>query len=190
MAFSAERLLSIARLYWRSDKDDQPGLENSPETQRLHDRWERELEQMESWRALLRDLRAELPDFDVGDATATCDSCFRCAVYLKTDRQPPSVRWVAVGCVSILAPVYAVYGVRYDYGGGKRIGNEVFLEPLPPELRVPAEAIARKIEERFPVAVLPREIAETPVPLFVEPRAPPETTLFHALFTSQPERVP
>jgi hypothetical protein len=97
---------------------------------------------------------------------------------------------VVVGCVSILAPVYTVYGVRYEYSRGKRLRDEVFFEPLPAEMRGPAGVIARGIEATFGVSVLPRELAGTPVPLFVDPREPPDTTLFHALFISQPASVP
>jgi hypothetical protein len=57
-------------------------------------------------------------------------------------------------------------------------------------MRAPAGIIARRIVETFGAHALPREIAETAVPLFVDPQQPPNTTLFHALFTSQPERVP
>jgi hypothetical protein len=54
----------------------------------------------------------------------------------------------------------------------------------------PASVVARKIEATFGCSVVPREIAETPVPLFIEFKAPPETTLFHALFTSEPSSIP
>ncbi len=37
---------------------------------------------------------------------------------------------------------------------------------------------------------LPREVAETPVRLFVQWVEPPETTLFHALFSNEPDNVP
>jgi hypothetical protein len=59
-----------------------------------------------------------------------------------------------------------------------------------PEIRAPAEVIARKIEATFGYSVLPREVAETPVPLFVQWKQPPETTLFHALFTNEPGSLP
>jgi hypothetical protein len=53
-----------------------------------------------------------------------------------------------------------------------------------------ADVIARKLEETFGVEKLPRELARTPVPLFVKWVEPPETTLFHALFTNEPDNVP
>ncbi|WNG45335.1 hypothetical protein F0U60_15415 [Archangium minus] len=36
---------------------------------------------------------------------------------------------------------------------------------------------------------LPREIAETRIPLIVDLLEPPDTTLFHALFATDPENV-
>jgi hypothetical protein len=63
-------------------------------------------------------------------------------------------------------------------------------DPLRPETRAPADIIARRIEATFGANMLPREMARTPVPLYVQWKEPPETTLFHALFTSQPESLP
>jgi hypothetical protein len=197
MPISSEHLLSVVRNYWRSDHEFDDKLENSPETKRLQRVWEQELKKMEQWRVLLRDLGAALPHFNIGNATATCDASFRCSVYpnresvyTNQENEPQSRRWAVVGCVSILAPVYTVYGVQYDYKGKERIAERVFFDPLPPEMQAPAEIVARKIEAMFGVEALPREIAETRIPLIVEPQEPPATTLFHALFTSQPERVP
>jgi len=187
---SAEELLSVARNYWRADKEFDFRPENSPEAERFLDLWEQELRKMDQWRAFLRELGGALPDFKIGNVTSTCDSCFRCAVYPRVEDESNSRRWVVVGCVSILAPVYAVYGVQYSYRGRERIAERVFLDSLPSEMQAPADVVARKLEATFGVASLPRELAETPVPLIVEPWEPPDTTLFHALFTARPESVP
>lgn len=197
MPISAEHLLSIARNYWRSDHAFDGRLERSPELERLQDLWEQKLEKIDEWWVLHDKLRAALPHLKIGDATATVDACFRCLVYGEQalvsenpEDEPWWRRWAVVGCVSILAPVYTVYGAQYDHRGSERIASRVFFEPLPPEMRVPAQVVASKLEELFGVEALPREIAETRIPLIVDPREPPETTLFHALFTSQPERLP
>ncbi|WNG50588.1 hypothetical protein F0U60_45540 [Archangium minus] len=190
MPFSAAELLSIARNYWRPDRDFDFRPENSPEAERFLELWEKELAKMDQWRAFLRELGGALPAFTIGNATATCDACFRCSVYPATENKPQQRRWVVVGCVSILAPVYTVYGVQYEYTGTERTRDKVFLEPLPPEMQAPADIIARSIEATFGVEKLSRELSEMPVPLIVEPHEPPNTTLFHALFISRPERVP
>jgi hypothetical protein len=190
MKLTVDQFLSIARNYWPSDLESSLRPERSPEVARLHDLWNKELKGMGRWAEFVRALNEDLPEFTVGNITATFDACLRCGAYPKTNRAPAASGWVVVGCVSILAPVYAIYGMQYEYNGKQRFGEEVFFEPLPARMRAPADLIARKLEATFGVSALPRELAETPVPLFVDSREPPHTTLFHALFSSQPESVP
>jgi hypothetical protein len=190
MALMVEQLLSIARNYWPSDLESSLRPEKSPEVARLHDLWSQQLKNMGQWAEFVRALNEALPDFTVGNITATFDACLRCGAYPKTNRAPAPSGWVVVGCVSILAPVYIIYGMQYEYSGAKRFGEEVFFEPLPARMRAAADTIARKLEATFGARALPRELAETTVPLFVDSRKPPHTTLFHALFSSQPESVP
>ena len=190
MTLSVEELSSIARRYWRPDRAFDFSPENSPEAERFLDLWEQELKRMDQWRALLREWGAALPDFSIGNATATCDACFRGVVYPKTEGGPRTHDWRVVGCVSILAPVYVVYGVRYGQRDDERTQGRALFDALPPEMQAPADIVASKIEVAFGFAALPRDIAETPIPLVVERKEPPQTTLFHALFTSVPERVP
>jgi hypothetical protein len=190
MELSAERLLEVARSYWRSDKDHYLRQEKSPETERLQALWEHELERVAPWKAFLDDLQQELPEFSIGSVVSTCDAGLRCIAYPVRGSPLPPFDWVVVGCISILAPVYIVYGVGYERVGGARCNPKLHFEPLPLDMRVPAEVIARKIETTFSVSALPREIAETPIPLFVEWKEPPATTLFHALFTSEPDNLP
>lgn len=196
MSISAEELLSVVRKYWRSDHEYDGKLENSPEIERFHAAWKQALKKLDQWRVLMDELRTALPQFGIGHSTATSTSCFRCIVF--TDRQPVEAshedglrerRWSVVGCLSILAPVYTVYGLHYDYKGKDVIARKVFFEPLPPEMQAPAEVVARKIEAMFGAEALPREIAETRIPLIVDHLEPPDTTLFHALFASDPDNV-
>jgi hypothetical protein len=188
MAFSTDQLLDIARQYWPSDLESYLGPAPSPEDKRLQARWKQELAKMEHWRAFIRALRGELPGFTLGNATCPFDACFRCSAYWDVDPSP-QLDWAVIGCVSILAPVYTVYGVRYELKGKQRLSSEVFLDSLPDEMKEPANVIARKIEETFGASAFPREWNRIPVPLFVDPQQPPNTTLFHALFTGQPDSV-
>ncbi len=191
MNLSTEQLISIARTYWRPDQDYLLRQEKSPEDRRRDARWAEELKRIDRWHAFLREVRQALPSFTIGDGTATPDVCFRCVVYPFRGRPPPPYSWIVVGCVSILAPLYIVYSVRYGHVGNRtRLNPRVDFEPFPPEMEPVADVIARKIEETFGVSKLPRDIAETPVPLFVKWVEPPETTLFHALFTNEPDNVP
>ncbi|PTL81793.1 hypothetical protein [Vitiosangium sp. GDMCC 1.1324] len=161
---------------------------SAPEHIRRCELWDQKLKKLDQWWAFLDELEKELPGFTIGDGTATANTSFRCSAYPPSDnpRMPP---WVVVGCVSILAPVYTIYGVQHEYSGKKHIGYKVFLDALPPEMRPPAEVIARKLEAIFEVRALPHEIAQTPIPLIVDWKEPPNTTLFHALFTSEPQSI-
>ncbi|WP_257457923.1 hypothetical protein [Archangium lipolyticum] len=183
-------MLALVRNYYRADKDFDFRPENSPEAELFLTRWVQERKKMDQWDAFVDALRAELPGLKVGNFTSTCDASFRCAVYPKVQKPPQPVIWCVVGCVSILAPVYAIYGLQLGYRGKQRIEERVFLDSLPPEMQAPAEVVARKLERTFAVTALPRELARTPVPLIVEPKEPPHTTLFDALFISRPESVP
>ena len=186
MRTSREDLLSIVRNYWRADKtyDYTPG--RPPERISLDARWKGELAKLDEWFAFLDELRRELPEFRVGDATAPPDGAFRCMAFTN----PSSLYFKVVGCKSILAPVYTMYGVHYEKVGRQRRTVRVSFEPLPEEMRHPAEVIARKLETTFGVEALPRELADTPIPLIVDSVEPPRTTLFHALFTSEPDSLP
>ena len=185
---SPEQLLAIARKYWRADKIYHFRTDSSPENTRLCDLWDEKLKKLDQWWAFLEELEKELPGFTIGDGTATANTSFRCSAY--PPRHPPPLRpWVVVGCVSILAPIYTVYGVQFEYSGKKHSGYKVFLDVLPPEMRHPAEVIARRLEATFEVRALPHELAQTPIPLIVGWKEPPHTTLFHALFTSEPQSI-
>ncbi|AKI98667.1 hypothetical protein ATI61_10664 [Archangium gephyra] len=168
MTPTPEQLLSIAREYWRPDRYQHLTQEPSPEAHKLEARWREALQKVDRWHAFLTDLKQVLPDFTIGDGTATPDACFRCVAYPVKGRPLPPFDWVVVGCISILAPVYMVYGVEFEQAGKARLGSRVSFEPLPPQMRSPADIFARKIEETFGVSALPREVAEIPVPLVVE----------------------
>jgi hypothetical protein len=188
-------LIALVRNYYRADRDfdirrENNRLENSPEWARFQTRWEQEFEKMDQWDAFVDDVGAAFPRFMVSNITSTCDASFRCAVYSRAVNEPPPSRWVVVGCVSILAPVYAVYGVQFRIQDKRRITDQLFLEALPPEMQAPAEVIASKLEATFGVTALPHELARTPIPLIVEFKEPPHSTLFDALFISQPDSVP
>ncbi|WP_309894355.1 hypothetical protein [Archangium sp.] len=189
MLLTAEKLLAIARHYWPEDMETYLRPEKSPAFARRHAVWERELGKMDRWNAWVDGLRQELPDWLVGNVTAPGDGSFRCAAYSREGRTPPDLEWIVIGCLSVLAPVYTVYGMRCECRGRRRIRKTVFFDALPPDIQGPAELMARRLQESFDVQALPREIANTRVPLIVDPVMPPDTTLFHALFVSEPERV-
>lgn len=190
MPLSAESLLMVARSYWPSTRDAYLKQEVSPELERLQSHWERELPRLDRWWALLDELEKALPGFKLGDATATRDACFRCVASPRETSKHPASQWVAVGCLSILAPVSFVYGVHLEYRGTERVSQKASFGPLPPETGRVADILTRQLESTFGATTLSRELAQMRVPLFVEFKEPPETMLVHALFTSSPESIP
>jgi hypothetical protein len=186
---TAEELLALARNYWPEDMETYLSPQESPAFARLHAVWDRELRKIDRWNVFVDALGQELPDWLVCNITAPGDGSLRCAAYSREGSTPPDLEWIVVGCLSVLAPVYTVYGMRCELRGGRRIRKTVFFEALPSDMHAPAEAMGRGLRETFDVHALPPELANTRVPLIVDPVMPPDTTLFHALFISEPERV-
>lgn len=187
---SKDDLFDIARNYYDSNSRFLYTPKTSPATKRLHALWTQWLENMEPWNAFLDELESELPSLIIGDTFSTSDGGPRCLIYPQKESRSPASNWVVVGCVSLLAPVYIVYGVECDAAdGGLRKEQASFAQP-PPHMALPAQVVARRIETTFGFSAVSREIAETPVPLFVGGREPSEATLFHALFTSDPSIIP
>lgn len=187
---SKDDLLDIVRNHYDSSEEFLFTPEASPATQRLHARWTQWLENMAPWNAFLEELESELPTFVVGDTLSSSDGGPRCLVYPPKDSRSPTANWVVVGCISLLAPVYTVYGVECGYTDGGQRHEKARFEPPPPNMALPAQRVARKIEQTFGFSELSRELAEIPVPLFIGGRKPSEATLFHALFTSDPSIIP
>ncbi|WP_434384778.1 hypothetical protein [Melittangium boletus] len=183
---SREELLDTVRRYYDADTSSHFTTATSPQAARRHERWARWTADLRDWDALRDELSRELPGYLTGELYPTTDGGPRCLVY------PPegAVEWVVVGCVSLLAPVYFIYGVQYTHEEGGPRTPHVRFEPAPAPMAHPARILARAIETRWGYSALPRELAETPVPLVTGWREPPETTLFHALFTNTPDNLP
>jgi hypothetical protein len=187
---SKEDLITIVRNYYNSSNDFHFTLATSPEENRRQALWTQRIENMGSWKAFRAKLRSELPNFITGETGSTADGGLRCMVYPPKESRAPTSNWIVVGCVSILAPVYFVYGVECDYIDDRLQNPKATFEQPPPSMAFPAQVVARTIETTFGFSAVPREIAETPVPLFAGLLEPPETTLFHTLFTSAPRSIP
>ncbi len=190
MTPSKEDLLAIVRKYYNSSRDFLSTSEPSLEEDRRQALWSQRIENMDPWKAFRATLKSELPNFITGETGSTSDGGLRCMVYPPKESRSPTSNWIVVGCVSILAPVYFVYGVECDYINGRLQNHRASFEPPPPSMAFPAQVVARAIETTFGFSAVSREIAETPVPLLAGLREPPETTLFHVLFTNEPSSIP
>jgi hypothetical protein len=194
MKLTVQELIARASHYWPADFEWHGRGERAPEIDRMlalrKEQWQQRGEQ---WLALIEDLRQELRGYSIGNATAPSEPCFRCSVYLPEARGKPRLEQVVVGCLSLIAPVYTVYGFQCEYRRGKRLQNSnerLFLDELPPEMKEPADIVARRIEALFGVERLTPEVAATPVPLCVDITFPPHATLFHALISTHPDSIP
>lgn len=186
-----EALIAVASQYWFSDRKWNFADELSPETTRLHQRWREALEKDRArWDVFLRDLKDALPGFTTGSYMAACDGSWRCLVYDDAGLPKPRFRYVLVGSMSILAPVYVVYAVEYGFDGEERGEGRLYFEPFGPSMAEPARVIGEKLENHFGVEKLPQSVWETPVPFICNWQEPPDTTLFHALFSSEPKNLP
>ncbi|TSC22950.1 hypothetical protein [Corallococcus sp. Z5C101001] len=190
---SAKELLEIARRYWRDDDLYSVRPEPSPESLRYEALWDEKNKDGPRWGALLKALRKSLPDCDVWDYTPpTANPSFGALVYPPRDviAHRPQTAWTVAGYLSILAPVYTVHSIRRVFLGKQLMDSKVFLGPIPLELRSIADTVAQRIEADYGATPLPLDVAQAPVPLYVNFMKPPRTTLFHALFTSEPWNIP
>jgi hypothetical protein len=190
MPLTAHQLLEVARQYRDTTKDYYLRQEASPQHERLEALWQQELLKLDRWHAFLRGLGPAIPGFTLGDGTAPLAPCFRCIAYPVQGYPHPAAPWAVVGCVSILVPVYSLYGVELELDGSVRKRVTVHFSPLPDAMEAVARKIGQRLAAEFHATELPPELARTPVPLFVESKAPPDTTLVHALFTDRPEIIP
>jgi hypothetical protein len=187
---SKEDLIAIVRQYYDSSNAFLSTSEPSPETKRRQALWTQWTDNMEHWKAFRARLKSELPNHDTGATYSAHDGGPRCMIYPPKESLAPSSNWVVVGCISLLAPVYFVYGVKCDYAKDHFHNDRASFEPTPPYMLLPAQVVARTIEAMFGFSAIPRELAETPVPLYAGLIEPPQTTLFHTLFTNDPSSIP
>lgn len=192
MSHSADELLAIARRYWRADQAYDFRLDPSPEYIRYEALWGEKRQEFGRWEALLKELQGALPECKVWDYTPpTANPSLGALVYPPGEdvMHRPHITWTVAGYLSILAPVYTVHCVRREFLGHQLRSAKAFLGPIPLELRSIAAVVAQGIEAHYGATALPLEVAQTPVPLYVHLVKPPETTLFHALFTADPENI-
>ncbi len=188
---SKEDLLVLVQNFYASSGEALYTPVVGPETQRLHAVWAKRLEDMTPWNDFLDEVERALPGLIVGDTLSTSDGGLRCMLYPPKHSRAPQAHWIVVGCVSLLAPVYTVYCVeRMHMGDGSRRDRAAAITHAPIRMQSSAQVLARKIEATFGATPISPEDAQASVPLFVGGREPSEATLFHALFTSDPEIIP
>jgi hypothetical protein len=190
MTLSKEELIATVQKYYDSSNAFLFTTELSPEAKRHYEMWKQWAANMSLWKAFKAALRSALPNYITGETYPSADGGPRCLVHLPRESWSPTSNWTVVGCVSLLAPVYFVHGVEWDYVDGcVQNARARFGEP-PSDMVLPTQIVARTIEEIFGFSAFPRELVETPVHLYTGLVEPPQTTLFHTLFTSEPSNIP
>lgn len=194
--FTVSELVELCRQYYPKGRtlEDHPHAA-SAQWQRFHAKWHESMAERRRWLEFRRAVAAAFPANLVGDATAyTRDGGYRCCVYTVPPRdKADGVSLEVVGCVSLLAPVYFIYGTQHRYRSGRRENPaaKVFLEELPEALLPSASVLARLMESVLGCQPLPIPLAMTRVPdLCLDHIDPSRSTLFRALFTLEPAVLP
>jgi len=195
--FKQSALLALVRRYYPrgsawNDHDHNPPPDLPEEIKRLAALWERELANDETWQRLKQTLRDCLSQ-GVGEMSVPVhDAGRRCAVYLDHFKDVPRGQpaRIVVGAVSLIAPLYYVYGVNRTYDD-PRNPDQLLVELPPGEMKEVGEVVARCIEQVYDYRPLPVELARVPVEgLCMDHMRFEGWTLLEALFTTDPANLP
>jgi hypothetical protein len=146
------------------------------EYRRAREAWRHALQHPQPWQRLLTLLRERSgPDYKVREFTVPyMHQAWRVALVRE------GTPFIAVGCVSVLAPIFFCYGLK-----GLGQDPEVLLHQLPSEVAVGATIIASAVQEAFRYEPLPVEIALAIVPgVEIEHCPPGKATLLAALISN------
>ncbi|WP_434388149.1 hypothetical protein [Melittangium boletus] len=187
---SKEDLISIVQKHYDSTNAFMFTAGLTPEAKRLNGAWKKWIDNRDSWHTFRDELSRLLPSYVIGETYPSMDGGPRCIVYHPIDSCTLESNWDVVGCMSLLAPVYFVYGVQWEYVEGIRKNFRASFAQPPPIMAEPAQVMARTIEKIFGFDAIPYELATTPVGLYAGLLEPHETTLFHTLFTNEPQSIP
>jgi len=149
-----------------------------PERQRAESAWREALRDESDWHRLLDLIQQRVgQDGKVSDLTLPYHfGARRVPVFLA------GTELVAIGCVSVFAPVYITYGLAEDRSG--RAEPKVVADP-PPRLRDCLNVVESAIVDVFDYAPLPPGLGRVIVPdIHLERRRMGEATLCDALISS------
>ena len=165
-AFTRAELIRIAHQHYPPGSTVFIDIDRAtPEFQRWSEAWDKALA-WDRWASLLNELRAAFPGRPVGNVTQPgLSACLRCCVYLE-DPLPEGGRVLTrlAGAVSVLAPLYFVYGtVQHIRADDTWTRPQFFLQP-PDEIRPHAELLVQHLERVLGYQPFPLELANEPVP--------------------------
>jgi hypothetical protein len=181
-------LIQLLHRYYPSGLwPDDPAYNATEEAQRLTALLASARDDARAWKAFIERLPQEFPDHQIWDATHLwLDPCFNCRIGLPGS-QVGGARYDTLVCLlSVLAPVYALYG---SHLGNEGPGQDPWprFSQLPPHFQACEEKLAALIESTFGAERLSQETLTTPVPNLA-PRtgdvALGEAKLIDCLFTT------
>lgn len=125
------------------------------------------VQELSTWPAFLQRLKDQFSNCTVSNKTLpSYDPCYACQVYLTEIHPGRSLRYDAVVCLlSLLAPVYAIYGCC-DVMNGE---SWTRFPPLPEEFQDHERRLAVLIEAEFGFTRLASDVLLTPTPDLVPP---------------------
>jgi hypothetical protein len=171
---------------------DDPGYFDSPEYRRYAEAWKKAMNDTR-WDPLHEALQREFPETITGELTVPHhDAARRFAIYLNKSPLKDGVGDILIGCVSVVAPFYFLYGAQRRFKGGQhQLPYSIFLDTLPDNMLPYARAAAQQIEQRYNYHLFPSEYLHTPVPdISVSDVFIGNMTLLNAFFTTGLDRIP
>jgi hypothetical protein len=167
--FSARALIALAHRYYPANllSEDDPRYRASSEYERLTVLRRDEWANSGPWNAFVARLREEFSASNVWDLPYLLYEPSRyCRVRLPgTGLTPGEGELKEVVCMlSVLAPVYCIFGSHQRSENRRTVWNEMHFPPLPPEYQQLETRCATLIESTFGVTRLPNDILFVPVP--------------------------
>jgi hypothetical protein len=195
---SIATLLEVVHHYYPEAKwayDSNPRA--TPEGQRYSAAWQRALEDYARWVDLVQQFEQGFPEYGVMDITmSTGTQCYRVGVSIPKHEipvRPPCEIHEVIGCVSILAPVYLIYGLHRVFTIKRVQGSNTLRFQLTGEMARCATRLSWAIEQYYPShRPLPIEAGEVRIVdrhILSSNYMPGELTLRDALFCADLDNV-
>lgn len=187
---SARALVALVHRYYPAHlvSEDDPRYDASEEAQRLTALRSAEWENSGPWNAFVLRLREEFTARRVWELPYLIYEPVR---YVRvtvpgTGLTPGEGELKEVVCMlSVLAPVYCIFGSHQRTKNRRMVWNEMHFPPLPPEYQPLEARLASLLESTFGVTRLPNDVLFTPVPdVTVQQRMLGKAQLIDCLFST------
>ncbi|MFP2904883.1 hypothetical protein ACLESD_07480 [Pyxidicoccus sp. 3LFB2] len=187
---SLQALVELAHQYWPANlvSSDDIRYVTSGEIQRQTALREAALKDSSQWNALLEQLGQTLPGCEPWELPYLLHEPCR---YVRISVPGQGLTKGAgeltelAAMVSVLAPVYALFGSRQRYEDERMVWNELYFPPLPAEFQPREATLARLIEAQLGCTRLANDVLFTPVPdLKVQHLRLGEARLIDCLFST------